>query len=78
MTLTFVLLCCRLHDQMDCTYAKGALYEMQLHVEWSKEPQKGFMELFVDNQRARPTILDISKPFAILDEDGLLYMKQNL
>ena len=58
---------------------KGHWHEMQLHVKWSKEPQKGFMELFVDNQRARPTILDIRKPLAIPDEDGLLYMKkQNL
>jgi hypothetical protein len=57
---------------------KGHWYEMLLHVKWSTDPQKGFMELYVDKQRANPTILDRSITFSTLDGDGLVYMKQGL
>ena len=66
---------------------QGHWYEMLLHVKWSKDPRIGFMELYVDRQKADPTDLDRLKHFATLEPDETdpdvphdpkVYMKQGL
>jgi hypothetical protein len=60
------------------TIKRGHWYEILLHVKWSKDKTKGFMEMYVDGKRASPEVLDKSKPFATLDIDGFAYMRQGL
>lgn len=57
---------------------KGKWYDMLLHVKWSTSNNGGFMEMYVNHMRVSQNIMDKSHPFATLDSDGLVYLKQGL
>jgi len=57
---------------------KDHWYNMLLHVKWSKDPLKGYMEMYVDGTRINPDVMGKNHPFSTLDVDGSVYMKQGL
>jgi Polysaccharide lyase len=57
----------------------GQWFDMLLHVKWSKDPNVGFMEMYIDRNK----VLDKSKHFATLDKTSngnpiSVYLKQGL
>jgi len=53
-------------------------YEMLVHIKWSNDPGKGFIELWQDGKRVGDQTLDRTKPMKTLEDDGVAYMKQGL